>query len=165
MTPTHIREAKAGTSDDADAVKILEKAAKEGLSQKQTRTVAEEYKKAKQFSTKSASAVLRTPFEELGLRQFVPTTKPTRTVARTVSPPAKKTKAFSWVRDPNIIKAGELLKGMQVTIGDINSIVNFIEVNKEREPKQLPHIKKQLTAHLSKRIGEMKDIIARLEEI
>ena len=101
ITHKHIEEAKAGTDDDDDAVRVLEKSAKEGLSQRQTRTVAEEYRRTKEWGgEKAAKSVLDTPFSELGLKQFVPTSIPDR---RTRTPIEIKPRdvVFQWVKDSN----------------------------------------------------------------
>lgn len=161
----HVREAKAGTDSDEDAVKVLEKAAKEGLSRNQTRTVAEEYKRAKEWGgDKVAKQVLNTPFEELGLREFKPTTKPTR---RTVTPvePVKVTKVFSWVRDANIIRAGAQLTNMVRDIEDVRAVIEYMKVNNQREPEQLKHVVKQMKKHITMRVSEMNALLDELDEV
>ena len=165
VTHQHIIHAKAGTDDDADAVKVLEKAAIEGLSKRQTRTVAEEYKRAKDFGgSRAGKQVLDTPFSELGLRQFVPTSRPdsrTRTPVELV----QKKVAFSWVRDVNIVRAGEMLSGMAVTISHLSSVVEYMKVNFDKEPKQLKIVQKNMVAHIEKRMSELDAVLTKTKEI
>ena len=161
----HITEAKAGTDDDADAVKVLEKSAKEGLSKRQTRTVAEEYKKTKtEYGPKVANQVLKTPFSELGLKKFVPTTRPTHTTRAPKEIEQKKVR-FSWIRDKNIVRAGELLSSMAITIGDLSAVVEYMKVNIDREPKQLKIVKKNMITHIEKRRSELDALLAKTKEI
>jgi len=111
----HVTEARAGTEDDADAVKVLGKAAKEGLSRKQTRTVAEEYKRMKNgYGAKAANKVLTTPYERSGLQPFTPVHKP----APVVKPVGDI--LFQWVRDQRVIDAEEGLKAISACVSDIN---------------------------------------------
>ena len=113
----HVKEATAGTDDDTDAVKILEKSAEEGLSARQTRTVAEEYKRIKTgYGTQAAKKVLATPFSKSGLQPFTPTRKPK---PPTVTKPAG-TILFQWVRDERVIDAENGLKALSACISAIN---------------------------------------------
>jgi len=115
LTHVHLKEAKAGTDDDADAVKVLEKSAKEGLSTRQTRTVAEEYKRMKNgYGAKAANKVLTTPYERSGLQPFTPVHKP----APVVKPVGDI--LFQWVRDQRVIDAEEGLKAISACVSDIN---------------------------------------------
>jgi len=115
ITHKHIEEAKAGTDDDDDAVRVLEKSAKEGLSQRQTRTVAEEYKRMKNgYGAKAANKVLTTPYERSGLQPFTPVHKP----APVVKPVGDI--LFQWVRDQRVIDAEEGLKAISACVSDIN---------------------------------------------
>ncbi len=110
----HIREAKAGTEDDSDAVKVLEKTSKEGLTKKQTRTVAEEYKRIKTgYGKKAAAKVLSTPYEKSGLEPFAPTRKPKPTVTE------PKEILFQWVRDYRVVEAEDGLKAVSSCVSDI----------------------------------------------
>jgi len=112
----HVIEARAGTSDDADTVKVLEKAAKETLSPRQTRTVAEEYKRMKNgYGAKAANKVLTTPYERSGLQPFTPTHKPTPKVTERTGEIL-----FQWVRDQRVIDAEEGLKAVSACVSDIN---------------------------------------------
>lgn len=118
LTQKHVTEAKAGTDDDTDAVKVLEKAASEGLSKRQTRTVAEEYKRIKTgYGKKAAKKVLDTPFSESGLRPYVPTRKPTPKVKVTEK---TSTILFQWVRDQRVIEAENGLKAVSTCVSAIN---------------------------------------------
>jgi len=115
LTTDHLTEAKAGTDDDADAVKVLEKAAAEGLSQRQTRTVAEEYKRMKNgYGAKAANKVLTTPYERSGLQPFTPVHKP----APVVKPVGEI--LFQWVRDQRVIDAEIGLRAISACVSDIN---------------------------------------------
>ena len=165
LSYTHIREARAGTEDDADAVKVIEKAAKEGLTQRQVRTVAEEYKQTKKdYGPKAANQVLKTPFSELGLKQYIPTTKPDR---RTRTPQEIKPKkiVFQWVKDNNIIRAGNLLGRMASSIEDLSAIVEYMIVNADKEPRQLLAVKKSMIAHVEKRMNELAGLQKKLKEM
>ena len=110
----HVREALAGTDTKEDAVKVLEKAAGEGLSQRQTRTVAEEYKRIKTgYGKKAAKKVLSTPYEKSGLQPFTPTRKPKPTVAE------PKEILFQWIRDYRVVEAEDGLKAVSSCVSDI----------------------------------------------
>ena len=112
----HIKAAKAGTDDDVDAVKVLEKAASEGLTKMQTRTVAEEYKRIKTgYGKKAAKKVLSTPYEKSGLQPFTPTRKPT--------PKIKETEGkilFQWIRDERVLLAEDGIKAISKCVAAIN---------------------------------------------
>ena len=115
FTPEHLAQAKAGTNDDDDAVKVLEKAAAEGLSKRQTRSVAEEYKRMKNgYGAKAANKVLTTPYERSGLQPFTPVHKP----APVVKPVGDI--LFQWVRDQRVIDAEIGLKAISACVSDIN---------------------------------------------
>ena len=161
----HVREALVGTETNEDAARVLEKVAEEGLTQRQTRTVAEEYKRAKDFGgSRAGKQVLDTPFSELGLRQFVPTSRPdsrTRTPVELV----QKKVAFSWVRDVNIVRAGEMLSGMAATISNLSAVVEYMKVNFDKEPKQLKIVQKNMVAHIEKRMGELDALLTKTKEI
>lgn len=117
ITHKHLLEAKAGTDDDADAVKVLEKSAKEGLSKRQTRTVAEEYKRVKtEYGAKQAKKVLTTPFEKSGLPPFKPTPKPTPKVKETTGKIL-----FQWIRDERVLLAEEGIKAISKCVAAINT--------------------------------------------
>ena len=161
----HIKSARAGTDDDADAAKVIEKSAKEGLSARQTRTVAEEYKRAKDYGgARAGKQVLDTPFSELGLRQFVPTTRPDSR-SRTPVEIVQKKVVFSWVRDINIVRAGEMLSGMAATISNLSAVVEYMKVNFDKEPKQLKIVQKNMVAHIEKRMGELDALLTKTKEI
>jgi len=116
LSQEHVSSARAGTEDDADAVKVLEKAASEGLSKRQTRTVAEEYTRIKTgYGAKAAKKVLDTPFSKSGLPTFIPTRKPT-------PPTATKKESeilFQWIRDERVLMAEEGLRAISTCVSDI----------------------------------------------
>ena len=117
LTPHHLKAAKAGTDEDTDAIKVLEKAANEGLSELQTRTVAEEYTRIKTgYGNKAAKKVLSTPYEKSGLEPFTPTRKPK---PPTVTKPAGKI-LFQWVRDSRVLAAEDGLRAISACVADIN---------------------------------------------
>ena len=113
----HLKAARDGTDDDTDAVKVLEKSTKEGLTQRQTRTVAEEYTRMKTgYGAKAAKKVLSTPYERSGLQPFTPTRKPT--------PKVKEVKGeilFQWIRDERVLLAEEGLRAISACVAAINS--------------------------------------------
>ena len=112
----HVIQAMAGTDTEEDAAKVLEKSAKEGLSTRQTRTVAEEYKRMKTgYGAKAAKKVLDTPFEKSGLPAFTPTRKPTPTVKE-----VKGEILFQWIRDPQVIDAENGIKAISACVSAIN---------------------------------------------
>jgi ParB family chromosome partitioning protein len=118
ITHQHVMQARAGTDDPDDMVKVLEKSAKEQLSKRQTRTVAEEYTRIKtDYGTKAAKKVLDTPFSKSGLPTFTPTPKPT---------PPTETKIeseilFQWVRDERVLLAEEGLRAISACVSAINT--------------------------------------------
>ena len=117
ITHKHLEEARSGSADDTDAVRVLEKAAIEGLSKRQTRTVAEEYKRMKTgYGKKAASKVLATPYEKSGLEPYVPTRKPKPTVTEKTGDIL-----FQWIRDERTLLAEEGLKAISACVAAINT--------------------------------------------
>ena len=160
-----LTEAKAGTDAPEDAIKVFEKASKEDLTRTQTRTIAEEYKSVKQdYGPKAAKQVLTTPFSELGLKKFVPTTRPDK---RTRTPQEVKPReiVFQWVKDSNIIRAGNLLGRIASSVEDLNGIAEYMKVNADKEPKQLKIVAKSMVAHIEKRIFELETLLGNVKEI
>ena len=161
----HLIEAKAGTDDDADAVKVLEKSAKEGLSRSQTRTVAEEYKRIKTgYGAREAKKVLTTPFSELGLKKHVPKSRPDSRTRTPVDLPKQKEVRFSWIRDINIIRAGDIIQAQGAGLAELNVIAEFISVNLTKEPKLLKVVIAKMIDHLQTRIKDIEKLIDRLSE-
>ena len=161
----HVKEAAAGTDTPEDTARVLVKASKESLSARQTRTVAEEYKRTKEWGgEKAAKSVLDTPFSELGLKQFVPTSIPDR---RTRTPIEIKPRdvVFQWVKDSNVIRAGNLLGRIATSIEDLGGIIEYMKVNADKEPGQLKIMKKNMIANIKKRIGELNKLLTKLEEV
>ena len=146
-------------------MKVLEKAATEGLSKRQTRTVAEEYKQTKKdYGPKAAKQVLKTPFSELGLKKFVPTTRPDKRT-RTPKEVEQKEVVFQWVKDSNIIRAGNLLGRMASDIEDLGGVAEYMKANADKEPKQLKIVAKSMVSHIEKRIFELETLLGNAKEI
>ena len=165
LTHIHLREAKAGTDDDTSAVAVLEKAAEEGLSTRQTRTVAEEYTETKkEYGPKAANQVLKTPYSEMGLKTFVPKSKPDKRT-RTPQEIEPKVVVFQWVKDSNIIRAGNLLGRMASDIEDLIGIAVYMKVNKDKETKQLKVVAKSMRRHIDKRIFELERLLGNIKEL
>jgi ParB family chromosome partitioning protein len=118
----HLREAKAGTEDDADAVKILEKAAEEGLTKKQTRRVADEFTSAKEKigPERAKKQVLEPKYEDI---KFDPAAEFLRTAKKKKKPTAREVEGkilFQWIRDERVIVAEEGLKAISACVAAIN---------------------------------------------
>jgi len=115
-----VREAKAGTGGDlALAAKVLQKAAKDDLSTRQTRVVAEAVKRAQDFDgAKGVREVLATPsariLEQAGtdlLRRAAKSKPAVRTLTGKIK--------FQWVRDQRTILAEQGLTALSALVSAI----------------------------------------------
>ena len=161
LTHVHLKEAKAGSAFDEDVVSVLEKAAEEGLSTRQTRTVAEEVTRARNFGgLRAAKQVLKTPFSELGVTEY----KPTPRAKKPVTPEPKGKVKLSWVTNPNIIRLDTRLRDIGTEIQGIKAIVGYIEVNKEDASVGTKGELKQVVTHAIKALNAQATRLLMLEQ-
>jgi ParB/RepB/Spo0J family partition protein len=161
LTHVHLKEAKAGTDSDEDTVAVLDKAADEGLSTRQTRTVAEEVTRARSFGGERAvKSVLKTPFSEMGVTEYKPTPRPKPPVQ--VEPKGKV--KLSWVTNPNIIKLDTRLRDIGIEIQGVKAIVGYIEVNKADDSVGTKGELKQVINHAVKALNAQATRILMLEQ-
>ena len=161
LTHVHLREAKAGTESDEDTVAVLEKAAEDDLSTRQTRALAEEVTRARNFGgQRAASKVLKTPFSELGVTEYQPTPRPKPPVK--VEPKGKV--KLSWITNPNIIRLDTRLRDIGVEIQGIKAIVGYIEVNKEDASVGTKGELKQVVTHAIKALNAQATRLLMLEQ-
>ena len=149
ITHKHLAEAKRGTDDEADVVKVLEKVAEEGLSQRQTRTIAEEYTKAKEFggAKRAKAQVLDPKYEEIVFSEGPPKPKP-----KPIRKPPVASPRWSWVQNPNVEK-------MYSAIQVFGPMLEYMRVNRAEEPADLVAVLKQVRAYLSTTITKIDALL------
>lgn len=157
LTAVHVIEARAGTETQEDAEKVLKKAAREGLTKRQTRTVAEEYKKAKQFGgSKMAAQVLKTSYARQELDPYYQTTTPSKKATPVVTTPPKK-KEYSWLKDDNIIRAYS-------SIANIGPVLEYMKHNRQRKTKDMLAVARQVRKYLMELLGKVDTLIEETEK-
>lgn len=119
VTHHHIIEAKAGTTTDADAAKVLKKAAEGELSTRKTRQLAEVVTSARQFGGQAAVTRLL----EKQADDILRAAKPVREYVKP-RPPITVTKVegevlFQWIKDARVLLAEEGLKAVSSCVSDI----------------------------------------------